>query len=108
MLLVGLQILAWGLAVSVTLWSIKGPYHLSGGTAFFAGVAVTIVLGTWASWARTRIWLALPLLVLFSFWPLAVPGPMDIRMKFFIAALALNLLAFPMLLKTRRKPFAEW
>jgi O-antigen ligase len=90
------------------LFSYKGPYHLSGGKALLAALAIVIVLGTWVGWASRFALLALPLFAALTFWPFVPEGPMDVKMKFFMPTLVVNLLAFPLLLKTRRKPFAKW
>lgn len=115
-LLIGLQSLLAGFGICVWLISTEGPWKLTAGKAFLAGVASFIALVVLGSLARTRMWLALPLFLLFAFWPTIVPAPTEIpadlvpgmRLKVLAAALPLNLIAFAMLLKTRRKPFGNY
>ncbi len=108
MFAVVLQVLAWSIAVPILLWAPGGPYKLGGGKAFAAGVLILVLLCAWVFRARRTVVLALPLFALLTFWPFAVDGAKDLRIQIFIATLVVNVLAFLMLVKTRRKPFGKW
>lgn len=115
-LLVGLQVLVFGIGLSVWLWQTQGPWHLSGGKAALAGLSSFVVLGVLTLLVRIQVWLAVPLFLLLAFWPVYVPAPVEIpvdvvpglRIKALAIAVTLNLIAFALLLKIRRKPFARW
>lgn len=108
LLLVVLQALAWGVMLGMFLHFGNTPYHLSGGKALLSGVVICVALAALAVWSRRRFWLAPPLFILLVCWPFFVDGSMHARMQLFAAALLLNLLAVPLLLKVRRKPFGKW
>jgi hypothetical protein len=111
-LLVGLQVLAWSIIAPAILYSYKGPYQLSGGKAALTGLLMLVVLMVWTNLTRIAALLAVPLFILLTFWPFVMPWPDampdDIKMKIFIATLIVNLISFSMLVKVRRKPFANW
>jgi hypothetical protein len=117
--LVGIQVLLYGIGLSVWLSQTQGPWHLSGPKATLVGLGSVLVLGVWSgmnAWGRPLVWLAPLLFPLLAFWPLYIPAPTEIpvdlvpgfRIKALAVALPLNLVAFALLLKMRRKPFASW
>lgn len=114
--LVGIQVLAYGIGLSVWLSQTQSPWHLSGVKATLAGFGSVLVLGLMNIWGRPLVWLAPLLFPLLAFWPLYIPAPAEIpvdvvpglRIKALAVALPLNVVAFALLLKMRRKPFAIW